>query len=110
MEKPDQPLVEQSKPKTTDGQTVAKSEKPDIKPINESENPEQAKKKTSGRSDKPVNTQESTKEHKPEPSDRKPETKKKTDDQPQVAAIKDQNGIYTLKPSGADNPKSETSA
>jgi ribonuclease E len=98
VEKPDQPLVEQSKPKKTDRQTVAKSEKPDVKPANESEKPEQSKK------------QESKKEHKPEPSDKKPETKKKTDDQPQVAAIKDQNGIYTLKPSGADNPKSETSA
>ena len=110
VEKPDQPLVEQSKPTKTEEKTAAKSEKPDKKPVDNSEKPAEAKKKTSARSDKPQSKQEGKKERNPEPSDKKPDTRKKPDDQPQVAAIKDQNGIYTLKPSGADKPKSETPA
>ncbi|MFC1740420.1 Rne/Rng family ribonuclease [Pseudomonadota bacterium] len=100
VEKPAQPLVEQSKPESPKAEKPAKAEKP------KAEKPKAEKPKA----DKP----ETEKPAKVKPKATRPKAEKKPEKKsaamPKVEAIKDQNGIYTLKPSKTDKPKTETPA
>jgi ribonuclease E len=119
VEKPEQPLVEKSKPKRKPKMAQKPAESQDRKPkaddTQQKPKAEKTDKRTTASSkksdNKPTGKSEAKKEGKPEKSDKKPKkAEKKPENKPSVEAIKDQNGIYTLKSSGADKPKTETPA
>jgi ribonuclease E len=129
VEKSDQPLVEKSKPnhesktpqrpaesrnkksKTSDKPRKSQGDKTADHTAAKPEKPAKEQKKADAGSNKPQSKPEGSKEGKAKKSDEKPKkADKKSENRQSVAAIKDQNGIYTLKSSGADKPKTNTPA
>ena len=107
VEKQEQPLVEKSKPKRKPqkAEKPAENQKKDAKTTDKPQKPDN---KPTG---KPEGNKAGKKEVKPEKSDKQSKNaEQKPEKKPAVAAIKDQNGIYTLKSSGADKSKTETPA
>ena len=102
VEKPDQPMVEQGKPKR---QPVEKREKPaERKPADTNEKPRAAKAGTDEPKPKTMQAKSDS------PKAEKPKAEKKAGSGQKVEAVKDQNGIYTLKSPPSENAKTDTPA
>jgi ribonuclease E len=117
VEKSPQPLVEQvqsrpePRPETPPASSARAEPKPESRPEPRPESKPDPKPETAAKSEPKSEPKVQAVEPKPQPvaSESKPAVEKKPDSLTPANVIKDQHGVYTLKPSSTENPGKENS-